>query len=92
EVRYQGNSFNPLLIYDFSKKEQLITQRFNLMPHHFRHLGNKVRKTIVHTVVPGETLSIISAKYNVSVLTLAKLNSISVNSVLKVGQSLFIVK
>ena len=92
EVRYEGNSFNPLLIYDFSKEEQLLAERFSLMPKHFRHLGNKVRRTITHKVVPGETLSIISAKYNVSVLTLAKLNRISVNSVLKVGQTLLIIK
>lgn len=92
EVRYEGNSFNPLLIYDFSKEEQLLTERFSLMPQHFRHLGNQVRLTFSHQVVPGETLSIISAKYNVSVLTLAKLNRLSVNSVLKVGQTLLIVK
>ncbi|NJO01831.1 MAG: peptidoglycan DD-metalloendopeptidase family protein, partial [Bacteroidia bacterium] len=90
EVRYEGNSFNPLLIYDFSKTEQLITNHFTLMPHHFSHLGNRVRQTITHKVVPGETLSIISAKYNVSVLTLARLNNLSVNTILKVGQSLII--
>ncbi len=90
EVRYAGNSFNPLLIYDFSKEEQLITDRFQLMPQHFWHLGNRIRTKITHKVVPGETLSIISAKYNVPVLTLARINRISVNSVLKVGQTLII--
>ncbi len=90
EVRYEGNSFNPLLIYDFSKSEQLISEKFRLMPHHFRHLGNRIRRTIEHKVGPGETLSIISAKYNVSIATLAKLNSLEANSILKVGQTLII--
>lgn len=90
EVRYEGNSFNPLLIYDFSKESQLIANRFSLMPKHFAHLGNRVRKSISHKVEAGETLSIISAKYNVSVMTLARLNKISVNSILKVGQILII--
>lgn len=90
ETRYEGNTFNPLLIYDFSLPEQLLTDKFDLMPQHFSHLGNKIRKTIVHKVNPGETLSIISAKYNVSVTTLAKLNRLSENSVLQVGQTIII--
>ncbi len=90
EVRYEGNTFNPLHIYDFSKPEQLITDKFDLMPHHFKHLGNQIRKNIVHKVNPGETLSIISAKYNVSIAALAKLNRLSENSELAVGQKLII--
>ncbi len=90
EVRYEGNTFNPLHIYDFSKPEQLIIDKFDLMPHHFNHLGNQIRKNIVHKVNPGETLSIISAKYNVSITALAKLNRLSENSELAVGQTLII--
>lgn len=92
EVRYEGNTFNPLSIYDFSKAEQLITQEFELMPHHFRHHGNKVRKTISHRVLEGETLSIISAKYNIPVSTLAKVNQLPLDASLQSGQVLTILK
>ncbi|MCU0447150.1 MAG: M23 family metallopeptidase [Microscillaceae bacterium] len=90
EVRYAGNTFNPTLMYDFSKDEQLITDKFTLMPQHFSHLGNLVRQKVTHRVAEGETLSIISAKYNVPVYTLAKMNQITINAVLKVGQVLVI--
>ncbi|NJL12424.1 MAG: peptidoglycan DD-metalloendopeptidase family protein [Microscillaceae bacterium] len=90
ETRYEGNTFNPLLIYDFSREDQLLTERFTLIPKHFEHYGNKIRQTIIHKVNPGETLSIISAKYNVSVSDIAKLNRISENSILTAGQSLII--
>jgi murein DD-endopeptidase MepM/ murein hydrolase activator NlpD len=90
EVRYAGNTFNPTLLYDFSKEEQLIADTFTLMPHHFSHLGNQVRQKITHRVAEGETLTTISAKYKVSVATLAKLNQLQLNSTLTVGQTLII--
>jgi murein DD-endopeptidase MepM/ murein hydrolase activator NlpD len=90
ETRYEGNPFNPALMYDFSQPDQLLTDKFDLMPHHFSHLGNKIRKTISHKVNPGETLSIIGAKYNVSVTSLAKLNRLEEDTILKVGQTLII--
>jgi LysM repeat protein len=77
-------------MYDFSQPDQLLTDKFDLMPHHFSHLGNKIRKTISHKVNPGETLSIIGAKYNVSVTSLAKLNRLEEDTILKVGQTLII--
>jgi murein DD-endopeptidase MepM/ murein hydrolase activator NlpD len=88
EVRYEGNTLNPLLIYDFSKTEVLFTDKLKIMPHHFAHLGNKVRQTIVHQVVQGENLSIISAKYNVPVAMIIQLNHLDARAELKVGQSL----
>jgi murein DD-endopeptidase MepM/ murein hydrolase activator NlpD len=88
EVRYEGNSINPLLIYNFSLPQVLITDKFTLMPHHFVHLGNKVRNNIIHQVTSGETLTIISAKYNVPVDTLVKINHLDMKAELKVGQSL----
>jgi len=90
EVRYEGNTIDPKNLYDFSKKDVLLYEFFKLIPLHFAHLGNKVRQTITHKVLPGETLSIISAKYNIPIYTIAKLNQITVNAVLQVGQSLII--
>jgi murein DD-endopeptidase MepM/ murein hydrolase activator NlpD len=90
EVRYAGNTFNPTLMYDFSKDEQLISDKFTLMPQHFAHLGNLVRQKVTHRVAEGETLSIISAKYNVPVYNLAKMNQLTINAILKVGQVLVI--
>ena len=88
ETRYEGNTINPLLIYDFSKPQILMTEYFSIMPHHFAHLGNKVRRVPIHIVTPNETLSIISAKYNVPVDTLIKLNNLTASSELKVGQAI----
>jgi murein DD-endopeptidase MepM/ murein hydrolase activator NlpD len=91
ELRYEGNTFNPAYIYDFANTAQIIkSERFQLMPKHFAHYGNKIRQTVAHTVQEGETLSIISVKYNVSVTILAKMNHLSTNAILKVGQRLVI--
>jgi|GEM_PF-549886 len=86
ETRYEGNSINPLLIYDFSKPQIMISEYFKLMPQHFAHLGNKVRQTPIHIVTLGETLTIISAKYGVPIDTLLKINNLTASSELKVGQ------
>ncbi len=88
ETRYEGNSINPLLIYDFSKSQIMISEYFQLMPHHFAHLGNKVRETPIHIVTPNETITHISAKYGVPVDTLLKINNLTASSELKVGQTI----
>ncbi|TAE18817.1 MAG: LysM peptidoglycan-binding domain-containing protein [Bacteroidetes bacterium] len=88
ETRYEGNTINPLLIYDFSKPQIIISEYFTLMPHHFEHLGNKMRQIPMHIVALGDTLPIISAKYNIPVDTLAKINNLTASSELKVGQKI----
>ncbi|HAS41349.1 MAG TPA: peptidase M23 [Microscillaceae bacterium] len=90
EVRYEGNSIDPLLIFDFSKKKQVFSQYFTLKPEHFWHLGNKTRKRIYHRVKYGDTLYSISRKYRIPIWTLARQNKLHYKSPLRVGQRLII--
>jgi murein DD-endopeptidase MepM/ murein hydrolase activator NlpD len=88
ETRFEGNTINPLLIYDFSKPQIIISENFTLVPHHFAHLGNKQRQIITHLVQVGDTLTIISAKYGITVDMLLKINNLTSPDVLKVGQTI----
>lgn len=90
EVRYEGNSIDPLLIFDFNNRYSpaIRSERFMLLPEHFRHYGNQVRTNIYHQVSVGETLESISRRYNVSVASLAQLNQISISTSLRIGQRL----
>ncbi|EAY27800.1 peptidase, M23/M37 family [Microscilla marina ATCC 23134] len=91
EVRYQGNSIDPLLVFDFSKKgKEVFKDIFTLKPEHFWHLGNKTRKRIYHQVKYGDTLYSISRKYRIPIWTLARQNKLHYKSRLKVGQRLII--
>jgi len=90
EIRYEGNSIDPTLIFDFTDpfNPDIKMQEFVLLPEHFRHYGNQVRTTIYHQVTMGETLESISKKYNVPVATLAQINQLEVTAELKIGQRL----
>ncbi len=90
EVRYAGYAFNPALLYDFNKEDQLLFQEFDLMPHHFAHILGQVRQKITHTVIAGETLQSISVKYNVAIHNIARKNQLTIFSVVKEGQKLII--
>ncbi len=76
EVRYKGYSINPLLVYDFSKKNQIRSDKFFLKPHHFRHFGNATQKRayLYHEVGQNETLEMISQRYEVSTQHLVQIN------------------
>jgi murein DD-endopeptidase MepM/ murein hydrolase activator NlpD len=86
EVRYQGNAINPTELYDFNKN-MLLVQQLNVSPKTFSYL-KEVRKQIYHQVVRGDTLYKISRKYGVPVATIAKMNKMSTQSTLRVGQKL----
>ncbi|TAE49597.1 MAG: LysM peptidoglycan-binding domain-containing protein [Cytophagales bacterium] len=90
ETRYAGQAFNPALLYDFGKDDQLMFQEFDLMPHHFAHILGQVRQKITHTVLAGETLQSISIKYNVPVYNIARKNQLTIFANLKEGQKLII--
>lgn len=55
-------------------------------------LASLVKKRSIYIVKPGDSLSRISARNNVTVTSLCKVNSISRNSVIRVGQKIIIEK
>jgi murein DD-endopeptidase MepM/ murein hydrolase activator NlpD len=89
EVMYAGNAFNPLFILEVNPKSEIPfvrTKFFDLTPLHFRHIGTVVKKDYYHTVKAGETLNSIARRYGTNTLYLAKMNGLTTNAVLKVGQ------
>jgi murein DD-endopeptidase MepM/ murein hydrolase activator NlpD len=89
EVRYQGYSVNPSLIFDFARKNQIRSAEFLLKPHHFKHYGNPIRPKsyLFHEVGSQETLETISQRYQVSVAQIRQYNRIF-DTALKAGQIL----
>lgn len=86
EVRYQGNAIDPKAIFDL-ESGCLIGETFTLNPSSFAYLAD-ANKVIVHRVRSGDTLSGISYRYGVSITKICRLNGISRNSVIRVGQRL----
>jgi murein DD-endopeptidase MepM/ murein hydrolase activator NlpD len=86
EVRYEGNAFDPMHVYDF-ENHTLRGKNFALMPYHFAYL-KEARKVYYHTIRSGESLGSISRKYRVSISQLCKLNRISTKTMLRVGRKL----
>jgi murein DD-endopeptidase MepM/ murein hydrolase activator NlpD len=86
EVRYQGNAIDPKDFFDFDTN-CLIDQKYTLTRASFAYL-EEANKVIVHRVRSGDTLSGIGNRYGVSVTKLCRLNGISRNSVIRVGQRL----
>lgn len=86
EIRYQGLSINPTEIFDFNEG-QIKSQLYSITSSSFDHVI-KTQEAIYHRVKSGETLSSIARKYAVRVPTITRLNNISSNAVLRVGQRL----
>lgn len=78
ETRLLGTALNPASMFDFV--EQKTTGE--------SYLYARDTKTVYYKVKSGDTLSRIASKYGTSINQLCKLNSISKNSVLRVGQTL----
>jgi len=86
EVRYVGNAFNPAYMYDFAN-HTIRSGHFDLKPEHYAY-AKEARKIYYHTVRSGQTLSMISRKYGVSVAQICKLNKISTRTVIRAGRRL----
>lgn len=86
EVRYQGNAVAPEEVFDF-KNSSLLYDTLLITPESFSYL-KEARKVIYHTIRRGDTLSGISRRYGVSINTLCRVNGISRNSILRIGQRL----
>lgn len=79
EVRYQGYTINPRLLYDFNKKYQIRSEEFFIRPEHFRHYGNRTPSQVYvfHEVGSNEALPLIAEFYSVSLQQLIDLNRLS---------------
>jgi murein DD-endopeptidase MepM/ murein hydrolase activator NlpD len=90
EVRYQGNAFNPDLIYDFPENK-LKSQYFYLLPQHFSYIGQRktavVRRLVYYQARRGDTLSRIAARHGTTVSRLMKLNRLRGKNI-RAGQRL----
>jgi murein DD-endopeptidase MepM/ murein hydrolase activator NlpD len=86
EIRYQGLSINPTEIFDFNVG-RIKSQLYSITSSSFDHVI-KAQESIYHRVRSGENLSVIARRYGVRVSTITRLNNISTNSVLRVGQRL----
>jgi hypothetical protein len=89
EVRYQGYTINPQLVYDFKQKDQIRSDIFFIKPHHFRHYGNATPKQgyLFHEVGQNETLVVIASKYEVKPEEIIRLNGLR-QATLNSGQML----
>lgn len=73
--------------YRFSSKRK---PKLNLLTTEQEAIASKAEETKIYTVRRGDTLSRISNKYNVSVASLCKDNSIRKTSKLRIGQKLIV--
>lgn len=96
ETRYMGHPFDPERIFDFESGE-LRSTTFTLKKHYFNiysHYGQTDAESkattgrVYHKVRKGENLGVIARKHGTTVAKICKLNGISSNKILRVGQSL----
>ena len=78
ETRILGNAINPAYLFDFPN--QKATTDYYVFQKNTREVYYKVKS--------GDTLSGIAAKHETSIANICKLNGISRNAVLKIGQTL----
>jgi len=98
ETRYEGNPFSPLNIYAFPENT-LNSDHFLLTSNVWDYLRGgrsssdggsrpRLKRTVLHRVRSGETLSSIASRYGLSVSALTRKNHISSRSRLRPGQKL----
>ncbi|ARK12986.1 M23 family metallopeptidase [Fibrella sp. ES10-3-2-2] len=98
ETRYEGNPFAPINIYSFPANT-IIADHFLLTPAVWDHLRGgsrstdlsfkpKIKRTVLHKVRSGETLSSIAGRYGLSISKLAEKNNMSSRSRIRAGQKL----
>ena len=86
EMRYLGEPINPNDLIDF-ENGILLSDTLQLNVEHFVYL-KEVRARKYYRVRSGDSLSRISYRYGVSISKLCKLNRISRNSIIRIGQSI----
>ena len=78
ETRILGNAINPAFMFDFPN-QKVVTDYY---------VYQKNTREVYYKVKSGDTLSRIAVKNETSVANICKLNGISRNAVIKVGQTL----
>jgi len=84
EVRYLGNSINPLDIINVTEGK-VISDSLFLCQKHFEYL-TELRKIRYYIVRKGDTLGRIALKNGVSISQICKLNNLRRTSLLKIGR------
>lgn len=87
EVRYQGYTMNPQLLFDFNSEWQLRSDIFFIKPTYFRHYGNREpsKTYLYYEVGSQESLEEICQRFEVSVESVLKINHLK-SPELEVGQ------
>lgn len=91
ELRFLGNSFNPVNLIDFENKKCLSDEDgFYIVSKKGTYAHGKelaeVQSSAYHKVRQGETLSHIARRYHTTVKRLCQLNRIKETSILRIGQ------
>ncbi|MEO1653391.1 MAG: LysM peptidoglycan-binding domain-containing protein, partial [Bacteroidota bacterium] len=68
-----------MLVFDFQKDIQIRSDKLFIKPHHFRHYGNRQKKMkyIFYEVGTGETLELISQRFQIKMEDIQNLNQLS---------------
>ena len=98
ETRYKGQTFDPDRVIDFQTgalRDSLLT----LKKHYFSiysHYGQTDSESkaasdrIVHVIKSGDTLGGLARKYGTTVSAICKLNNISSNKILRIGERIIV--
>lgn len=86
EVRYLGNAIDPQKVIDFETGE-LISPDMEVHSDVFAY-KKEMRARKYHRVRSGDTLSALARRYHTSVNSICRLNGISRNSIIRIGQNL----
>lgn len=86
EIRYLGNAINPEDVINFETGE-LVSPDMEIHSDVFAY-KKEMRARRYHKVRSGDTLSALARKYHTSVNSICRLNGISRNSVIRIGQNL----
>jgi len=98
ETRYKGQAFDAERLIDFPTGT-LRDSLFTLKKHYFSiysHYGQSEDESkaasdrIVHTIRSGDTLSALARKYGTTVSAICKLNNISANKTLRIGERIIV--
>ena len=88
EVRYLGEALDPSTLFEIDDHQFDLKSEVALLTNEAFNLAIQARKHRFHQVRRGESLWVLSRKYNISVRKLCALNGISRKSTLKIGQSI----